>query len=482
MSGTIVVRIGHMAVYGSVIPKGFSLYGSVIFNKLYFSAKSSDPDKNVMVIFVFISGYQYLDISACRQDRLQSFWNAAIAAKNSNHSTHAFNICACNSHDPLYVYIRILNERDGSFCYLPRKWKYVPAEINADGECLIGTSNAQIIKMRDDNFSSPQPKKARNVDSLTHVEFYDDSDGKPTYYEDMNNDIGDCGEHGESILFDEMKTLLEYVLVELQQAGHLQPFHKFFQLVSQGDFPMNNICLLLFLDLVEFYACENTSYMKYRSESTVLFWKVGYLLIKGKFLRYCGGYKNKGQVKQGITEKGFFDPKQSSPNFVIPSLSVLDKCKIGIDEKFVKPGPRDEVINVLASSTDNSIKTYSLSVDGKNINSCSNTIAGAIDCFGHEPSPTKCDIEERHEREINHMTNINNFAEKLLVQLKVDMININEGDKPGVLNDLRETHKIISGRLKELNLCVLKNKICIRKGAAKGCRVGLEKVEVWISN
>ena len=32
--------------------------------------------------------------------------------------------------------------------------------------------------VRDDNFSSPQPKNARNVDNLTRVEFNNDSDGK----------------------------------------------------------------------------------------------------------------------------------------------------------------------------------------------------------------------------------------------------------------------------------------------------------------
>ena len=61
------------------------------------------------------------------------------------------------------------------------------------------------------------------------------------------------------------------------------------------------------------------------------------------------------------------------------------------------------------------------------------------------------------------MTNINSFAEKLLVQLKADMININEGDKPDVLNYMREIHRMIYGRLRELNLCVLKNKYALEK-------------------
>ena len=56
---TTVVRIGHMALCGSVIDKGLTLYGSVTFNKLDFKANSSDSDKVVLIIFVVISGYQY---------------------------------------------------------------------------------------------------------------------------------------------------------------------------------------------------------------------------------------------------------------------------------------------------------------------------------------------------------------------------------------------------------------------------------------
>ena len=47
MFGTTVVRIGHKAVYESVIDKGFTLYGSVTFNKLDFKANSSVSDKIV---------------------------------------------------------------------------------------------------------------------------------------------------------------------------------------------------------------------------------------------------------------------------------------------------------------------------------------------------------------------------------------------------------------------------------------------------
>ena len=40
-------------------------------------------------------------------------------------------------------------------------------------------------------------------------------------------------------------------------------------------------------------------------------------------------------------------------------------AKIGIDKKFVQPGPRDEAWNILVTSKNNAIKSYSLSLDGE---------------------------------------------------------------------------------------------------------------------
>ena len=79
---TTVVRIGHMALYGSVIDKGFTLYGSVTFNKLDFKANTSDSDKVILIIFVVISGYQYhwKLISTCLRGHHRSCWNAAFMA------------------------------------------------------------------------------------------------------------------------------------------------------------------------------------------------------------------------------------------------------------------------------------------------------------------------------------------------------------------------------------------------------------------
>ena len=96
---TTVVRIGHMALYGSVIDKGFTLYGSVTFNKIDFKANSSDSDKVVLIIFVVISGYQYHWILiSCLWGHHRSCWNVAFMARKiqSLVSTYVHSAQSCS--------------------------------------------------------------------------------------------------------------------------------------------------------------------------------------------------------------------------------------------------------------------------------------------------------------------------------------------------------------------------------------------------
>ena len=57
--------------------------------------------------------------------------------------------------------------------------------------------------------------------------------------------------------------------------GYDKEFLKFFQLVSKGKFPMKNIALQLWLEVVKWSAIDSTTEMRY-SENTKKFWKLGY--------------------------------------------------------------------------------------------------------------------------------------------------------------------------------------------------------------
>ena len=67
-------------------------------------------------------------------------------------------------------------------------------------------------------------------------------------------------------------------------------------------------------------------------DKTKMFWKLGWRIFGGKFIRSMDGFKNEGQVVQGETKKRNFKPELSDLNFAIPSLDILrDFCPYGDD-------------------------------------------------------------------------------------------------------------------------------------------------------
>ena len=95
-------------------------------------------------------------------------------------------------------------------------------------------------------------------------------------------------------------------------------------LVSIGGFPLDNISLLLFLDTVNFYSCENASGMRYRKE-TMLYWIFGWLMFHGKWLRFNRGIKFSGSCLETDSNRGFYSPDSGKTciNFAVPSDQVI---------------------------------------------------------------------------------------------------------------------------------------------------------------
>lgn len=96
--------------------------------------------------------------------------------------------------------------------------------------------------------------------------------------------------------FAEMEEMLPAILSTLFEHGKLDSYLKFNRLIHEKKMPMNNICFLLFNDLINWYSSTNTSQMRYQKE-TMKFWQLGYRLFHGKFIRFMTGLKNYGQVK-----------------------------------------------------------------------------------------------------------------------------------------------------------------------------------------
>ena len=117
---------------------------------------------------------------------------------------------------------------------------------------------------------------------------------------------------------NDMIDLLPKVLKSLEDVGQKESFLKLLGLLASGTFPLHNICYLLFLDIVEWFSCDSTTHMRYGHE-TVKFWQIGYRLFHGNFLRFMSGIRNFGQVLDGTSERGFFDPLKSKVNCAVPN-------------------------------------------------------------------------------------------------------------------------------------------------------------------
>lgn len=159
-------------------------------------------------------------------------------------------------------------------------------------------------------------------------------------------------------------------------------------------------------------------------------------------------------MASGDTSSGIYDPQCANPNFVIPSKSVLQKVNIGFTESDMKPGPSYNMIKAIASSTTNS-KTYNLSVDGKNTNSCTSSLAGAVDCFGYEPERKKQDIEYRRDDERALLQELQDASKELDAKHKQNLEEIAQNEREIIISKLKPMHMVFSYRIKEIRVFCL---------------------------
>ena len=71
---------------------------------------------------------------------------------------------------------------------------------------------------------------------------------------------------------------------------------KFFKLVQDGKFPLNNIAFELFLDIVEWFDKDESRRNEiFAINSPFVFW-LGRKLFGGRFIRFMSGPKNKSDI------------------------------------------------------------------------------------------------------------------------------------------------------------------------------------------
>ena len=83
----------------------------------------------------------------------------------------------------------------------------------------------------------------------------------------------------------EMIELLPSVIDNLAVEGLAKPLLQFFRLVDKQKYPLDNIALHLWMEVVKWFDVENASQMRY-SDVTKKFWKLGYRQFGGRFINF----------------------------------------------------------------------------------------------------------------------------------------------------------------------------------------------------
>jgi hypothetical protein len=119
----------------------------------------------------------------------------------------------------------------------------------------------------------------------------------------------------------DLATILEIlprVIQKLSVEGFDKSILHFIKLVDEDKFPLTNIALILWTEVVKWYGCTLTSQMRY-SKETKMFWKLGYRIFGGKFANFMSGFKC-GPRSQSSDFKGCMPPTLGEINFAVPDL------------------------------------------------------------------------------------------------------------------------------------------------------------------
>ncbi|CAC5388829.1 unnamed protein product [Mytilus coruscus] len=149
--------------------------------------------------------------------------------------------------------------------------------------------------------------------------------------------------------------------------------------------------------------------MEYGCESMKL-WKVVYRLFHGKTLRFMSGSKLVGQIIDGSSSKGLYDPQTTKINFAVPNINSINNFDLvetnipremypGVIAQALKFMPRD--------------KNYVLSVDGKKLVPGLTNTHGDQDLFGHEKGNSLQDLKDRLESEIQEVETVKHDWNKM---------------------------------------------------------------------
>ncbi|VDI71523.1 Hypothetical predicted protein [Mytilus galloprovincialis] len=257
----------------------------------------------------------------------------------------------------------------------------------------------------------------------------------------------DDGRIFEKDVLERLSSILPKVISNLRDVGELNSFVQFNELLASGSFPFENIAYRLFCDVVQWYTLSNTSSMRY-SELVKRFWRTGYK-FKGKFLRFMSGLKNTGNINEGMSERGKYEPMNSELNFAVPSWSVLDKMITPVSTETFRPGLIDTMINILHENDPDKIATFKLCVDGKKINSSTIGNLGDVNLWGHEDPPTLSSKMKQLDEDKKNIEQLRNLLQDIQSERIESILDCAQHIKPVFIEHCINTIQAIGHKIRD---------------------------------
>ncbi len=252
--------------------------------------------------------------------------------------------------------------------------------------------------------------------------------------------------------WENAKILLPAFVEELSRHGMICEFLKFMELVTKNLFPLTNIALQLFLEVVHWYSCNSTTEMHY-SEATKQFWLVGYRLFHGSFIRFMSGEKNEYGVLTAQGTLGNFSPQNSQINFAVPSITSLQDLKSWyVMPRELTPGIIKEAIQ---QRTAENGTYFILSVDGKKVAPVLNQHSGDQDRFGHKEDISLSEAQDRFQQDLTMLSD--------LKRIVAECANLEELQKLSIVEQLKDVISCLSCRIRDLRIVQTKQTMALEK-------------------
>ena len=196
--------------------------------------------------------------------------------------------------------------------------------------------------------------------------------------------------------------MLKSLIMYLYDSLLLSDFITLMQVLSTGKLEARNLPLLCCLERAKFCKLKSTTLMRFYSE-TKAFYRVAYRTFHGKGLLLMSGSKNQGQVRDGITKRGLYDPQQASVNFVVPDVKTLFN-----NDEALKEIPPTSKIQQSYNFVDRT-KEHVLTYDGKKLSrGYKGKKYGDEDMWGIENKPT---LEESVTQLQKELDTVRHFQE-----------------------------------------------------------------------